>query len=144
VRASGLYLLSRQHLPSERAAGATADLLGVHCSTGFLDDVYCEGAAGLDGFIDEVRRQLRASAVVHFDGTPTRVKKAKHYFHVALTRLLTLLHADVIRGLDAVEREGVLPGYKGTAVHDRLGMYFNSAPRGALTLILHPGRSTGG
>jgi transposase len=72
-----------------------------------------------------VRRQLRASAVVHFDETPTRVKKAKHYFHVASTELLTLLHSDVIRGLDAVEREGVLPGYKGTAVHDRLGMYFN-------------------
>jgi transposase len=30
VRASGLYLLSRQHLPSERAAEAMADLLGVH------------------------------------------------------------------------------------------------------------------
>jgi transposase len=125
VRASGLYLLSRQHLPSERAAEATADLLGVHCSTRFLDDVYCEGAAGLDDFTDQVRRQLRASAVVHFDETPTRVKKAKHYFHVASTELLTLLHSDVIRGLDAVEREGVLPGYKGTAVHDRLGMYFN-------------------
>ncbi len=63
--------------------------------------------------------------MVHFDETPTRVKKAKHYFHVASTELLTLLHSDVIRGLDAVEREGVLPGYKGTAVHDRLGMYFN-------------------
>ncbi|EQD48601.1 transposase, partial [mine drainage metagenome] len=93
MRASGLYLLSRQHLPSERAAEAMADLLGVHCSTGFLDDVYREGAAGLDDFIDEVRRQLRASAVVHFDETPTRVKKAKHYFHVACTEPLTLLHA---------------------------------------------------
>ena len=38
-----------------------------------------------------------------------------------------MLHADVTRGLDAVERVGVLPGYTGTAVHDRLGMYFNYA-----------------
>ena len=68
---------------------------------------------------------MRGSPVVHFDKTPTRVKKAKHYFHVASTELLTLLHADVTRGLDAVERVGVLPGYTGTAVHDRLGMYFN-------------------
>jgi len=33
--------------------------------------------------------------------------------------MLTLLHAGVTRGLDAVEREGVLPSYHGTAVHDR-------------------------
>lgn len=125
VRGFGLYLLSRQHLPSERAAEAMADLLGVHCSTGFLDDCYSEGARALDAFIEEVASQLRASPVVHFDETPTRVRKAKHYFHVACTEVLTLLHADVTRGLDAVERVGVLPGYTGTAIHDRLGMYFN-------------------
>ncbi len=125
VRGFGLYLLSRQHLPFERAAEAMAELLGVECSTGFLDDCYSEGGAGLDDFICEVRRQLRESAVVHFDEMPTRVKEAKHYFHVASTELLTLLHADVTRGLAAVERVGVLPGYTGTAVHDRLGMYFN-------------------
>jgi hypothetical protein len=39
--------------------------------------------------------------------------------------MLTLLHADVTRGLNAVERLGVLPNYKGTAIHDRLAMYFN-------------------
>ena len=125
VRGFGLYLLARQHLPFERAAEAMADLLGIECSTGFLDDLYSEGAEALDAFLDEVRRQIRASSVVHFDETPTRVKKAKHYFHVACTELLTLLHADVTRGLDAVERVGVLPGYTGTAIHDRLGMYFN-------------------
>ena len=125
VRGFGLYLLARQHLPFERAAEAMADLLGVECSTGFLDDLYSEGAEALDAFLDEVRRQIRASSVVHFDETPTRVKKAKHYFHVACTELFTLLHADVTRGLDAVERAGVLSGYTGTAVHDRLKMYFN-------------------
>ncbi len=45
-------------------------------------------------------------------------------FHVACTELLTLLHADETRGIDAVERAGVLPGFKGTAIHDRLSMYF--------------------
>jgi transposase len=125
VRAFGLYLMSRQHLPFERTAEAMAELLGAECSTGFLDDCYKEGAGALGPFVDEVRRQLRASPVVHFDETPTKVRKMKHYFHVASTELLTLLHADVTRGLDAVERHGVLPGYKGTAVHDRLGMYFN-------------------
>ena len=86
---------------------------------------YEEGASGLDAFMEEVTSQLRTSPVVHFDETPTRVGKAKYYLHVACTSLLTLLHADITRGLKAVERAGVLPGYKGTAIHDRLGMYFN-------------------
>ena len=90
-----------------------------------MDDCYSEAAAGLDSFMDEQRRLLRASPVVHFDETPTRVKKAKHYFHVACTEFLTFLHADETRGLDAVERAGVLPGYEGAAIHDRLSMYFN-------------------
>jgi transposase len=68
---------------------------------------------------------LKRADVVHFDETPTRVGKAKAYFHVACTELLTFLHADITRGLDAVERVGVLPGYRGTAIHDRLAMYFN-------------------
>jgi len=123
VRAFGLYLLARQHLPFERTAEAMADLLGVHCSTGFLDDLYTEGADALEVFLDEVALQIRDSDVVHFDETPTRVGKAKHYFHVAATELLTLLHADVTRGIDGVERAGVLPGYKGIAIHDRLAMY---------------------
>jgi len=70
VRAYGLYLLARQHVPFERAAEAMADLFGVKCSTGFLDDIYTEGAKRLDAFLNEVHRQMRASPVVHFDETP--------------------------------------------------------------------------
>lgn len=44
VRALGLYVLAREHLPFERAAEAIPDLLGVQCSTGFLDDSYRERA----------------------------------------------------------------------------------------------------
>jgi len=40
VRASGLYLLSRQHLPTERAAEAMGDLLGVDCSTVMAPEVF--------------------------------------------------------------------------------------------------------
>ena len=53
------------------------------------------------------------------------MSRATIYFHVACTEFLTFLHADETRGLDAVERAGVLPGYRGIAIHDRLGMYFN-------------------
>lgn len=125
VRANGLYLLARQHIPFERAAEAMADLFGVNCSTGFLDALYSEAAEGLDGFLAEVLAQLTASEVVHMDETGDRVGTSSWWFHVASTNRLTLLHADRTRGKAGVEATGVLPGFAGTAVHDRLGLYFD-------------------
>ncbi len=40
IRANALYLMARQHLPLERTKEAISDLLGLNCSTGFLDDVW--------------------------------------------------------------------------------------------------------
>jgi len=125
VRANALYLMSRQHVPFERAAEAMRDLFGVEVSTGFLDSLYSEGAAGLDDFLAAVTEQLRSSEVVHVDETSDRLKKKSVWYHVACTELLTLLHADVTRGYDGIERTGLFPGYCGVVVHDRLDWYFS-------------------
>jgi transposase len=125
VRAFALYLMARQHLPFERAAEAMADLFNVECSTGFLDSVYDQGAARLGEFIAEVRRQLCSAEVVHFDETGLRVRTSPYWLHVMCTEFLTLLHADPTRGKDAIGRAGVLPGFRGVAVHDRLAQYFD-------------------
>ena len=123
VRAIGLYLMARQHIPFERAAEALRDLFGVEVSTGFLDFCYSEGAERLDGFVEALRLMLKDEPVVHFDETSDRLGTATMWFHVACTDMLTLLHADETRGHDAVVRHGVLPGYTGIAVHDRLSQY---------------------
>jgi|SRR5664280_834284 transposase len=125
IRATALYLLSRQHLPFERTKEAMADLLGVTVSTGFLDSVYSEGADGLAGFLTAVLAQLRDTDVVYMDETSDRLGKGSVWFHVACTELLTLLHADITRGPDGIEASGLLPDFDGVAVHDRLGWYFD-------------------
>jgi transposase len=125
IRATALYLLSRQHLSFERTKEAMADLLGVRVSTGFLDSVYSEGADGLAGFLTAVLAQLRDADVVYMDETSDRLGKGSVWFHVACTELLTLLHADITRGPDGIEATGLLPDFCGVAVHDRLGWYFD-------------------
>lgn len=125
VRANALYLMSRQHVPFERAAEAMKDLFGVDVSTGFLDNLYSQGAAGLEAFLAEVTEQLRIADVVHVDETSDRLNKKSVWYHVACTELLTLLHADVTRGYDGIERTGLFPGYSGVLVHDRLDWYFS-------------------
>jgi transposase len=94
VRANALYLMSRQHVPFERATEAMRDLFGVDVSTGFLD-------------------------------RSDRLGKKSVWYHVACTELLTLLHADVTRGYDGIERTGLFPGFSGVVVHDRLDWYFS-------------------
>jgi hypothetical protein len=44
--------------------------------------------------------------------------------HVASSRLYTLIHASVTRGEAAIDEAGVLRGYRGVVVHDRLAMYW--------------------
>ena len=44
--------------------------------------------------------------------------------HVVTTSLYTLIHASLTRGEAAIEEMGVLPGYRGVIVHDRLAMYW--------------------
>ncbi|MGH9170872.1 MAG: IS66 family transposase [Acidimicrobiales bacterium] len=44
--------------------------------------------------------------------------------HVVSGSLYTLIHASVTRGEAAIEEMGVLKGYRGVIVHDRLAMYW--------------------
>jgi transposase len=43
---------------------------------------------------------------------------------VVSTSAYTLIHASVTRGMEAVRQAGVLIGYRGVVVHDRLAMYW--------------------
>ncbi|NNN16604.1 MAG: transposase [Acidimicrobiaceae bacterium] len=109
----------------ERVSEAMADLFGVQVSTGFLDSLYSEGSELLAPFLGEVLAQLKSSDVVHMDETSDRLSKKQVWFHVASNENLTLLHANRTRGKRAVEQLGLLADFTGTAVHDRLRLYFD-------------------
>jgi transposase len=72
LRAATLYLLHGQHLPVERTAEAISAMLGADISTGFVASLAGEAARGLSGFMDELRRRLRAARVIHVGETTTR------------------------------------------------------------------------
>ncbi len=52
-----------------------------------------------------------------------RVASKLHWLHVACTDLLTYYAVDAQRGRPAQERIGILPVFKGNAVHDALASY---------------------
>jgi hypothetical protein len=66
----------------------------------------------------KIKKKLRCSRVLHVDDTGLRVEKKCHYVHVASTERLTHDGCDARRGRTAIEEIDILPGYRGTLVHD--------------------------
>ena len=124
IRATVVYLLARQHIPVARCAEAMRDLFGVRISTGTIDAIYTDAAHRLGGFITALVACLRNLAVVHVDETTDRVGTVTCWMHVTSTSMFTLIHASATRGIKAVHDAGVLAGYRGVIVHDRLAMYW--------------------
>lgn len=124
VRARVVYLLGRQHVPIERCREAMRDLFGITMSTGTIDAIYADAARRLTGFITALVSVLRNAAVVNVDETTDRIGTTTCWMHVTSTRLYTLIHASATRGAQAVRDAGVLVGYRGVIVHDRLALYW--------------------
>lgn len=123
VAALAVYLLGRQHLPVERAAECLEEAFGAAVSTGWLSSLLPNAAARLDGFLAIAREQLAAAQVAHFDETGGRVTGKLHWVHVACNDTWTLFHLDRKRGRVAMDAAGVLPSFKGVAIHDGLVTY---------------------
>jgi transposase len=123
IKALGIYLVSYQHLPCERAAELLSDWLGAPVSVGSLQAWVAAGAAGLEGFLEEIRDRLECVAVAHFDETGGRIAGRLQYIHAASTETLTLYTAHQRRGVEAMNDAGVLPGFRGVAVHDGWAPY---------------------
>lgn len=124
LRAIVVYLLARQHIPTERTAEAMADLFGVPIATGTVDAIYSDAGRRLVGFIAALVAWLRNLPVLHADETTDRIGTTNCWMHVVSTGLYTLIHASVTRGAQAIVEAGVLVGYRGVIVHDRLALYW--------------------
>lgn len=70
-----------------------------------------------------IKEGLRKSAVIGVDETNLRVSQRQNWVHVSSTEKLTLLAHDQRRGASAISEIGILPQYKGVAMHDGFSSY---------------------
>ena len=118
VRALLTYLVVAQHLPIERASEVFKECCGITVSTGFAASLIGEAGANLDAFVAATREALRQSPILHLDETGARVAGRLGWVHSASTSSLTSYLFHRRRGRVAMDEFGVLPGYRGVAVHD--------------------------
>lgn len=114
---AGLCLVD-QHLPVARTSRLLGDLLGAPLATGTLAGLIGRVAGTLDGFRTRVRALLHASPVVHVDETGARVAGRGQWVHSASTPALTWQTVHAKRGRAGIDACGILPDYRGVAVHD--------------------------
>lgn len=123
AKATGSYLLARQHLPLRRAGEAMADLFAAPMGEGTLAGLMLEAAGALPAFMGRIVAALHASPVVHADETSVRVGVGLGWVHTVSSRYYTHLAVEDRRGIDAIVAIGVLGGYAGTIVHDGFASY---------------------
>lgn len=124
LKASVVYLSHYQLLPYQRLQALLQDLFNASISQGTIDTILHRCHEGLERHEEAIKAQLTRSTVVHFDETGMRMDKALHWMHVSSNETLTYYHFDKKRGTVAMDAMGILPEFKGHAVHDHWKPYY--------------------
>jgi hypothetical protein len=100
------------------------DLLGVPISGGTIANIMKQFASKTSGTIEEIKKNLLKSPILHADETGMRVAGHTRWVHVVSNSKYTLVSVHDKRGRDGSAAGGVLPVYAGIAIHDCWKPYF--------------------
>jgi transposase len=126
VKSVGVYLSEYQLLPFDRLAEIMRDLFACDSfSEGTLANFKADCSRRLEPVEAAIRDLAAASPVAGFDETGVRATGSLHWLHTVSTQFLTWYYAHKRRGCEAIDAAGILPEYRGVAVHDCWTSYFD-------------------
>jgi transposase len=127
LAALAVYLLVYQHVPVARTAELISDLTGAQVSTGWVAAQLPRAASRVAGSLRLIKALLSLGHVLHADETTTNIAGTRRYLHDASTGQLTYLELGS-RSRAAVNTIGILPGFRGTLVHDAYFQLYDGYP----------------
>jgi len=126
VKSVAVYLGEYQLLPFERLAEIMRDIFACErFSEGTLANFKADCSRRLEPVEATIRDLTSAAPVAGFDETGVRATGSLHWLHTVSTQLLTWYYAHKRRGSAAMDAAGILPKYRGRAVHDFWKSYFD-------------------
>lgn len=123
IKAVSVYLTNYQLLPWERTTAMLKDLFDCSLSEGVLQSALQYSAQVLEATMERVKEAIQNADVAHFDETGQRIGGALNWLHVASTGKLTFYATHPKRGREATDEIGILPAFKGHAMHDAWSAY---------------------
>jgi transposase len=124
IKAKAVYLKNYQLLPLERTCEVLRDFFGSDIGEGTLNNAANKCSQALEEPVEQIKQCLIESPVVHFDETGCRENGKRKWLHVAGTAKATYYQIHPKRGSEAMDEMGILPNFKGRAIHDFWKPYF--------------------
>lgn len=124
VQGLAIYFANQHFIPVERVCEIFRDVFGIALSAGSCANMEERIFGQLACFELDLKRYLLEQEVLHFDETGARCEKRSQWMHVVSCTTATFYAIDPKRGQEAVERAGILPQFRGIAVHDHYSSYF--------------------
>jgi transposase len=123
IMGTGIYLWHGQFLSRDRACQALSEMFGCAPSPGALAAAARKAAGFLAPALAAITRRLIAAEVAHFDETGFRAAGRLAWVHSASAGKFALFTVHAKRGKDGMKAAGVLPDFRGIAVHDAWAPY---------------------
>jgi len=124
VQALRLYFSHQHFIPVDRLCQVFEDVFNLRLSGGTCSKIDKQFFNQLEPFEQSLTSFLLREPVLYFDESGARCEKKLHWTHVACSQRATLYHFHAKRGQEAIESMGILPSFKGIAVHDEWQPYF--------------------
>lgn len=123
VQALAVYLSQYQLLPLQRTCEALADVCQAPISQAVLLQWISQAAKALEPTLSGISELLLRSRVMHVDETSLHLDGQVRWVHVHSTNWLTLYCWHPKRGAEGIEAIGMMPRFRGRAMHDRWTSY---------------------
>lgn len=124
VQSLSVYLNTYQFVPFARLTEFFWDLFGVRLSPATVKRALEATANKVAPEVEAIKNAVIQSALAHFDETGMRVAGVLHWLHSSSTEKLTYYAVSQHRGTKAMKEIGILPAFKGKAIHDAWSPYY--------------------
>lgn len=124
IKAIVVYLKHYGFMSYERISEFLEDVINQEISQGTLVNIINECALNLEPYVEKIKEAIIKEPVVHFDETGIRIESSLHWLHSAGDENYTYYFPHKRRGKKAMDVMGILPCFKGIAVHDHWDSYY--------------------